>query len=86
MVIETFELPSFWASALINGDASGLSDEDEKKLDAFTDFMTEEYGSCWAIDCTNDPHFKRYHDATRFGVLACDVLDFTFDVSKTSKG
>jgi len=48
--------------------------------------MTEEYGSCWTIDCTNDPHFKRYHDATRFGVLACDVLDFTFDVSKTSKG
>jgi len=22
-----------------------------------------------------------YHDARRFGVLACDVLDFTFDVT-----
>jgi hypothetical protein len=82
MIIETFELPSFWASALINGDTSGLSDVDEKSLDAFTDFMVKNYGSCWAINCTDDPHFTSYHDATRFGVLACDVLEFSFDVSK----
>ena len=80
--IETFELPDFWASALINGDTSGLTDEDEKSLDAFTDFMVKQYGSCWATDCTDEPHFQKYHDATRFGVLACDVLEFSFDVSE----
>ena len=81
MQLETFELPDFWASALINADTSGLSDEEEQALNAFEKFMLEEYGQCWAVDCTDDPHFVKFHDAARFGVLACDVLQFTFDVT-----
>jgi hypothetical protein len=82
--IETFELPDFWSSALINGDTSGLTDADEKSFNDFCDFMVNHYGSCWATDCTEEPHFKKYHDATRFGVLACDVLKFSFDVQEVT--
>jgi len=82
MQIETFDLPDFWASALINGDTSGLTDNDEQALNAFTEFMIAEYGSCWALDCSEEPSFMRWHDAARFGVLACDVLTFSFDVTK----
>jgi len=82
MQIETFQLPDFWASALINGDISGLSDEDEQALEAFTNSMIKDYGSCWAIDCTDEAHFSKFHDASSFGVLACDVLKFSFDVTK----
>lgn len=82
MQIENFELPAFWASALINGDTSGLSDNDEQALDDFAEFMLAEYGSCWALDCSEEPSFMRWHDAARFGVLACDVLTFSFDVTK----
>jgi hypothetical protein len=82
MQIETFQLPDFWASALINGDTSGLSNEDEQALEAFTNSMIKDYGSCRAIDCTDEPHFSKFHEATRFGVLACDVLNFSFDVTK----
>lgn len=83
MKLETFELPTFWASALINGDTSGLSDEDEKALDAFTDWMVKEYGSCHCLDVQGDgDNFRWRHDATSFGVLACNVADFVFDVEK----
>ena len=82
MQIETFQLPDFWASALINGDTSGLSDEDEQALENFTNSMIKDYGSCLAIDCTYEPHFSKFHDASSFGVLACDVLKFSFDVTK----
>ena len=82
MQIENFELPAFWASALVNGDTSGLTDTDEQALNAFTEFMIAEYGSCWALDCSEEPSFMRWHDAARFGVLACDVLTFSFDITK----
>ena len=82
MEIETFQLPDFWASALINGDTSGLSNEDKQALEAFTNSMIKDYGSCLAIDCTDEPHFSKFHDASSFGVLACDVLEFSFDVTK----
>ena len=82
MQIETFQLPDFWASALINGDTSGLSNEDNQALEAFTNSMIKDYGSCLAIDCTDEPHFSKFHDASSFGVLACNVFKFSFDVTK----
>jgi len=72
-------LPAYWASALINGDLSGLSDEDEKQLEAFTSWMVNTHGSCIAVDCSEDEgNFMRYHDGTPHGVLACNVLTYTF--------
>ncbi len=79
--LQTFELPAHWASPLINGDISGLSIKECRQLDAFEAKMLKKYGSCHAVDCSDEPYFMKYHDASMFGVLACDVLEFTFDVT-----
>lgn len=82
MKTEQFDLPQSWASALIGGDVSGMSDEDEAALNAFTDSMVKEHGQCWAVDVSEDgDDFRTYHDARRFGVLACNVATFTFDIT-----
>ena len=78
------ELPRDWACALINGDDSGFCDEEQTMFDAFVDWMIEEYDSCDCINVSDDngEDFRRFHDATAFGVLGCDVATFTFDITK----
>ena len=82
MKLLELDLPTHWASALINGDMSGYDDGDIAALDAFTDDMVKEYGQCWAVDMAEDDggDFRTYHDARRFGVLACDVTTYSFDI------
>ncbi len=85
--IETLALPDHWASALINGDTSGMTDEDELALDLFTEHMVEMYGQCHAMTCSDEhdeesPGFLTYHDARDFGVLACNCLAYTFDITQ----
>lgn len=85
MVIEEFDLPVYWASALINGDSSGMDDGDEKSLHLFTDWMVGEYGQCWCLSVEGhdyDGDFRKYHDAEAFGVLPCNVATYSFDVTK----
>ena len=84
MELEYYELPAYWASALINGDESGLTEEDEKPFDSFVHYMIAVHGQCWCVDVSDDEsgNFKRWHDATEFGGLPCDVATFTFDVTR----
>lgn len=72
----TYRLPAHWASALINGDTSGLEPDDEAQLDAF--MAGEELSS--PIDVGEEEFFCTYHDAKGYGILACDCLDYTFPV------
>jgi hypothetical protein len=68
----TYELYSHWASALINGDRSGLDDEDEKELDAFLETVPEGYD---IIECSGEEYFCHSPDC---GGLAGTVLEYTF--------
>lgn len=70
----TYWLPAHWASALINGDLSGLDEDDEEALMRVLagEQLTE------PIDCGDSPEFRKHHDAQPYGVLACDCLEFTF--------
>lgn len=81
MKIETFILPTYWASAMINGDLTGYNDDDLQAIHLFTADMVKEYGQCWCLDVTNDNDFLKYHDAKCYGVLACDCSTFTFDIT-----
>ena len=74
----TLMLPSHWASPLVNGDESGLEDEDSAALNAFVDDMVRTYGSCHCVDVSEDTQFMRWHDAVEYGVPASDVAEFTF--------
>jgi hypothetical protein len=72
MNTETYILPAYWASYLINGDASGLSDDEQAECDAWTD--TNLGGNCVDV---GEPYFAHRNDA---GTLAGDVAEFTFFV------
>lgn len=83
--IETYDLPEHWASALINGDESGLDDDDAAALDRW-EHATRGADSFFCVDVADSDSgdFRRYHDAERFGVLACNVAQFTFHRIKES--
>ena len=70
----TFILPSHWASALINGDFSGLSGTETECLYAW--LRIEQPGIC--LWCEDEPFFIRCHDA--YGVVpqAALCVKYTF--------
>lgn len=80
METTSYLLPSHWACALINGDESGLDDDEQKALDLFVAYMVKRYGACHCVDVGEDCGFTRYHDAEEYGVLACDVSGFIFAI------
>ena len=74
----TYELPDFWATALFYDDTSGFEYEDEKPFQEFCEYMAKEHGTSEPVDMDDEPSFMKYHDAQRFGVLACNVHKYTF--------
>lgn len=78
--IETFQLPSHWASYFINADPSSLDDSDIAAADGWW----EETFPCLAVSCvdvTEEGHFCKHHDGDRW-CLACEVATFTFLIHK----
>jgi len=71
--MNTYTLPDFWAPALINGDYSGMSPEDDDALDAW--LQDNEPGACVSVE--DDSAFYWVHDASRY-VLACNCSTYTF--------
>ena len=74
-----YTLPDFWAPALINGDRTGMSDEDEQQYDAWLEANIEEMGEGhWGLDLEDQESvFRRYHDA--FSVMACDCYEYVWN-------
>ena len=70
----TYKLPAQWASALINGDWSGLKEREEEQLTA----VIAGEGLPDPLDVSDEPEFLKYHDAQPYGVLACDCSTFVF--------
>ena len=82
MNIVTYTLPAFWNTALFYDDTTSFEGyEEEKRFQDFCEYMLKEHGTSEPVDCTDEPHFTKWHDATSFGVLACDVLEYTFIVN-----
>lgn len=77
MEIEEYTLPAYWASYLINGDASGLEDGEQERIDAWL----KAHGNPWCLGCSDESYFKHtFYDVG--GELAGDALDYQFDVTK----
>jgi hypothetical protein len=66
-----YVLPSHWAGYLINGDASGYSDEEITEIDKFV--TDNELGFCTGV--SDDSWFAHKNDANSLGA---DVSTFTF--------
>lgn len=73
--IDTYILPSCYASALVNDDRSGLSDEDEKELDRW--LLETQPGYC--VGCSEKEYFTWNQDMNSLGAT---VLEFYFDNRK----
>lgn len=76
---ETYTLPAYWASALINNDFSGLSQDEIKEIEKFEKKNKEPYHRFNCICVSEEEYFKWCNDANNIGG---SVLDFTFDVTK----
>ncbi len=74
MRFETFTAtaPTDWASYLINGDASGLDDNEERQADEWIDSL----GWGAPVGC-EDAGFIAWHDAREFA-LASDCHEYEF--------
>jgi hypothetical protein len=62
-----FTVPEWAMSALINGDYSGLSDEDEAKIDEFVNDTVQEFGNANFMDGDEDLGFCRSNDIDSLG-------------------
>lgn len=68
----TYTLPAYWASYLINGDASGISPEDKAQADTF---LSRE-GLPMPVSCSDESWFSWRNDS--YNGLGGDVLEYTF--------
>ena len=71
MILDTYVLPAYWASYLINGDLSGYSDEEIAEMEEFCKGL----GPC--IDMTDEDEFSWTNDANNLGGA---VATFHFQV------
>ena len=65
-----FNIGSHFASAIVNGDYSGLEDKEERELNGFLDHLKREYGPC-TLEMRNyqsEPDYNR-----------CDITNFQGD-------
>lgn len=71
--LRRFKLPSYWASALINGDESGMDEKESADIEAFLN--REEMKGWTCADVSEHTWFSHSNDA---GTLAGDVARYTF--------
>lgn len=68
--------PSYWASYIVNGDASGLSNEE---IEACEDWVCSLPNNIYCVNA--EPYgFTKMHDAFRFMPYAAECSTYTFHV------
>ena len=77
----TFTIASHYASALINGDYTGLEDNEEKELNDFLAHLEREYGNSNLVLTDyyehNEPDFNRDDVTNLWG----DCIQFNLEVN-----
>lgn len=71
MKFETYTLPAYWASYLINGDCTGMDDSEIAEVDEFC----SDKGYC--VGCSDEEEFRWRNDANKLGG---STLEFYFEV------
>ena len=71
----TYILPSYWASALVNGDYTGLSDEEAAEVRSCTDWICSQLGRAECVDVSEEEWFARSND---WDSVAGNVMEYTF--------
>ena len=68
---ESYDAPSRWASALVNNDSSGLTDQDKQELRNFLERENLSAGSC--VSCSEHSFIGKFNG------LLTELLEYTFD-------
>lgn len=68
--------PSHWASALINGDESGMEEGEIAELAAW--LKAEDLTEAEAVDCGDESSFGRFYFHVQNRELGCDLVEYTF--------
>jgi hypothetical protein len=71
--VDTVKAPIYWASYLINGDASGMEDHEIAECDAWSDSLDGWY----VVDCTDDQDFGTFYFKVARRWLGCDLATYT---------
>lgn len=69
MKIETHTMPALWASALGNGDLSGLNDADQSELESYLRANPEHANP---VSCSEEPTLERFNG------LLTECLEYSF--------
>jgi len=72
-----FTVPDYYLCALILGDFSGLSDEEEREIQAFIDEVAKKYGHANFTYTECDSYFHHRND---INALAGDVTTITLTI------
>lgn len=73
--VATYILPAYWASVLINADASGYTSDELAEISEFT--STVKPGYC--VGCSETEYFAHSNDANNLGG---NVLEFYFHTNQ----
>ena len=74
-----YTVPEHWICAIINGDESSFDYYDHPEDYAAYEAFCEHEVRNAIVEVTGDEsHFATWHDATNYGVLACNVFDCLF--------
>lgn len=77
MNVGVYKLPACWASYLINGDASGISEREKREADQFLDANDLDP----PVSCSENSWFSWSNDANTKGG---DVMHFTFHIKDST--
>jgi len=72
--VETYKIPAFAMSALVNNDYTGIVDDDEAFVDNLCEWLDGEYGAGnWHIGEVGEQYFSWRSDFGGVGGDVCDV-------------
>ena len=70
---DSIDAPAYWASYLINGDASGMEDAEQAECDHWFASL----GDGWdVVGCDEESHFGRFYFAVEGRWLGSDLLSY----------
>jgi hypothetical protein len=75
-----YTLPAVWACALVDGDRSGLTDDDDRELGEWLAVNGQDLPMFYCVGVSGCAAWQHEHDATNGGVRAADCLEFTFQI------
>ena len=74
--IVKIDAPAYWASALINGDESGMEESEVSEMEAW--LKAEDLTEADCVDCGEESGFGQFYFRVQGRNLGCDLVGYTF--------